>query len=350
MTAGPGTSSDAVARARGIIGRHGWNSTVYQILNPGILLWFSERHDALVGYVDHVGVRVVAGAPVAAETELAEVVDEFERATRAGGRRPCYFAAEPRLQAVCKARGGYSTVSLGAQPSWDPRDWSMRLASHASLRHQLYRARNKGVRVAEWSSPDARQRSALRACLDEWLDTRGLPAMHFMVEPETLDELEGRRVFVAERGTDVVGFLVASPIPTRHGWLVEQVVRGKKAPNGTSENLIDAANAAIAATGATYITLGLAPLAQRPGVPPNVNPWWLRLILAWARAHGDRFYNFRGLETFKDKFRPDTWEPVYAIAAETRFLPSTLYAIAAAFTRGNPTATMAGGVASDAQQ
>lgn len=343
----PARTAVEVERARAIIQRHGWNSTVYQVLNPGIRLWFSEHHDALVGFVDQAGVRVVAGAPVAAADALPAVVDAFERATREARLRTCYFAAEPRLQAVCRARGGYSTVSLGAQPSWDPRDWGERLASHASLRHQLYRARNKGLSVRELHAIDGTMRAALRRCLTEWLGTRGLPPLHFMVEPETLGQLEGRRVFVAEQEDTVVGFLVASPIPTRHGWLVEQVVRGKDAPNGTSENLIDAANRATEAAGSTYITLGLAPLARREGVPPNLNPWWLRLILTWARAHGDRFYNFRGLETFKDKFRPDNWEPVYAIAAEERFLPSTLYAIAAAFAQAGPfgpIATIARGI------
>ncbi len=336
--------------ARDVIRRHGWNSTVYQILNPGIRLRFYPDQDALVGFVDHAGVRVVVGAPVAKAEDLEAVVEVFEADTRRAGLRICYFAAEPRLEAVCQARGGYSTVSLGAQPSWDPFDWQRRLAGHASLRHQLHRASNKGLRVREWQAPDPSQRRALRACLHEWLGTRGLPALHFMVEPETLERLVDRRVFVAELAGKVVGFLVASPIPTRQGWLVEQVVRGHSAPNGTSECLIDAANRAAAEIGGRYLTLGLAPLAQRSGVTQAINPTWLRWLLAWARAHGERFYDFRGLESFKDKFQPDRWEPVYAIASEPRFRPTTLYAIAAAFTHGRPIVTLARGVQMAAEQ
>ncbi len=54
----------SLQHARALILAHGWNTTAYQLLNPGITLWFSEAGDALVGYATHARVRVVAGAPV----------------------------------------------------------------------------------------------------------------------------------------------------------------------------------------------------------------------------------------------------------------------------------------------
>jgi len=133
-----------------------------------------------------------------------------------------------------------------------------------------------------------------------------------------------------------VGFLVATPVPARRGWLVEQWPRAPGAPNGTAELLVDAAMRALAAADARYVTLGLSPLsAHAPGAAVR-SPAWVRLVLRWARAHGRRFYNFRGLDAFKAKLAPDGWEPIYAIAADGRFTPRTLYAIAAAFSRGSP--------------
>jgi phosphatidylglycerol lysyltransferase len=176
----------------------------------------------------------------------------------------------------------------------------------------------------------------LRRCLSEWLATRGLPPMHFLVEPQTLERLYDRRVFVAERGGAVIGYLVSSPVPLRNGWLIEQVVRGADAVNGTNELLVDTAVRAAAASGSSYITLGLSPLSKRGATPSDSNPLWLRVLLAWVRAHGRRFYNFEGLDAFKAKFQPERWEPVYAIANEPRFSPVMLYAIAAAFTHGRP--------------
>jgi phosphatidylglycerol lysyltransferase len=231
----------------------------------------------------------------------------------------------------------WSRVLLGAQPVWDPREWPEAVAKRASLRAQFNRARNKGVRISEWPSRDAENHPALRRCLTEWLATRHLPPLHFLVEPETLSRLEDRRVFVAERGErEVVAFTVLSPVPSRNGWLVEQIVRGLSAPNGTAELLIDSAMRAIAASGATYATLGLSPLSQRAGFDPPHQPMWLRFVLRWVRLHGARFYNFGGLDAFKAKFNPQDWEPIYAIGEGESFSPRDLYAIAGAFSGGAP--------------
>jgi len=59
-------------------------------------------------------------------------------------------------------------------------------------------------------------------------------------------------------------------------------------------------------------------------------------VLAWLRKHGQRFYNFDGLDAFKAKLRPDRWEPVFAVSNESRVSFRTLYAIASAFSGNAP--------------
>jgi phosphatidylglycerol lysyltransferase len=333
-----------IPRARALVLKYGWNATAYQIVNPGIEHWFSGRGDAVVGFVRRRRVRVVAGASVCSKARLGEVVAEWETDATRAGERVCYFGAAGRINELLEGTPGYATVVLGAQPVWKPAQWTGIIARRASLRAQLHRARNKGVTVAEWPPERATAHPALQRCLQEWLETRGLPPLHFLVEPQTLAYLEDRRIFVAERGGRVVGFVVASPVPVRRGWLTEQFVRGSGAPNGTVELLLDAAARAMAAGGAEYLTMGLVPLSQRTWLPGDYNPLWLRLVLTWVRAHGRRFYNFDGLEAFKAKFQPREWEPIFAISNEPRFSPHTLYAIAAAFTDGSPLWAVARGL------
>jgi phosphatidylglycerol lysyltransferase len=167
--------------------------------------------------------------------------------------------------------------------------------------------------------------------------------MHFLIEPDTLSRLEDRRVFVALRDGDVVAYLVASPVPARDGWLVEQIIRGDGAANGTAELLIDRTMRSVAAEGSHYATLGLAPLSHRAEASFS-NPPWLRFLIGWARAHGRRFYNFDGLDAFKAKFNPVRWDPVFAIAHGGRFSPRMLYAMLAAFAQGSPITAVATGI------
>lgn len=328
--------SPYIARTREIILNYGWNSTSYQIINPGIGRWFSRLNDSVVGFSSCNKRRIVAGAPVCLKERLPEVAAEFEKDSAQNGERVCYFCAEARLESVYADSSDHAKVLLGAQPVWKPSNWAEIISKHKSLRAQLNRARNKGVIVTEWSREKAHDNTALKQCLHEWLLAKGLPPLHFLVEPNTLSRLFDRRVFVAERRGEVVGFVVLSPVPERNGWLFEQFPHRPGSPNGTVELMIDAAMRALAEEGFDYATLGLSPLSTRAQIEPFQNPLWLRILLAWMRKHGQRFYNFEGLDAFKAKLQPERWEPVFAISNEPRMSPRTLYAIASAFSGNAP--------------
>jgi phosphatidylglycerol lysyltransferase len=340
----PPASSAVLQHARALVMSYGWNTTAYQLLNPGMSLWFAPAGDAVVGYVAAQGYRIVAGAPVCAPQRLAAVAATFEEETRRAGQRVCYFAAQDRMVMALDTRRPLAALLLGAQPAWRPQHWAARIARKASLRAQLARARNKQVSVAWWAPEQATNHPALLRCLNHWLHTRRMPPLHFLTEADTLGVLDDRQVWVAQRDKQVVGFLVASPIPRRDGWLIEQVIRGAGAPNGTTELLLDTAMRDLAAAGAAFATLGLAPLSERAGMAQSPQPLWLRLVLAWVRAHGQRFYNFAGLDAFKAKFLPEWWEPVYAISREPQVSFRTLYAIAGAFSSTLPLAYVGRGL------
>ena len=333
-----------VVRARQLVLEHGWNSTCFQILNPGIEHWFSKVGDAVVGYVTANGYRVVVGAPVCGRSCLRDVVAEFEAEARSHGQRVCYFGAEARLESVLSGSSGHSFVLLGAQPVWNPANWPAVIRKNRSLRAQLHRARNKGVTIAEWTTDKATNNPELRGCLDAWLESKGLPPLHFMVEPDTLGNLNHRRIIVAELYGRVIGFINLSPVPKRNGWLFEQFPHAPGAPNGTVELMIDFAMRVMAESGSEYATLGLAPMSTRAKIEPFDNPLWLRIFLGWMRKHVKRFYNFDGLDSFKAKLRPEGWEPVFAVTNEREISFGTLYAIGSAFSGGRTSSMVAGGL------
>lgn len=208
----------------------------------------------------------------------------------------------------------------------------------------MNRAKNKGVIVTEWTTEKATNNPDLQNCLNEWLQRKGLPPLGFLVEPNTLNRLFDRRVFVAESNRNVVGFIVLSPVATRNGWLFEQFVYRPGAPNGTVELMIDTVMLKLAEENYEYATLGNSPLSVRTEIEQFDNPVWLRILLAWMRKHGQRFYNFDGLDTFKAKLHPEKWEPIFAISNEPNFSFRTIYAIAAAFSGNRPIKLFCGGL------
>jgi phosphatidylglycerol lysyltransferase len=325
--------------ARELVMTHGWNATAYQILNPGIEHWFTSDGTAVVGYVRRGDYVLVAGGPVCALESIRRVITEFERF--AG--RVCYVCAGLRLAEVLATT--HSTVTIGAQPIWDPMRWSAMVQATRSLRAQLNRAKNKGVVMERVEARHASADPEFAKILKAWLITRGLPPMHFLVEPDALlGEMADRVVFRACGPRGTVGFLVASPVVTRHGYLIEQVARLPDAPNGASELMIDGAMRHFAEQGRRYVTLGLVALSRNATGEVKENPLWLRTLMFLARTHANRFYNFEGLERFRTKMKPDSWETIYAISNERKFSFSALYAIGEAFAGISPLRALGIGV------
>lgn len=323
---------------------HGWNSTCYQVLNVGIEHWWSPDRSGLVGYVRSGGMAIVAGAPVCSPERLASTLQAWEAYAFKQGLRVAYFGAESRLQDLLSESPHHVAVVLGSQPEWRPSRFADTVEVHPTLRAQQHRAANKAVTVAEWSREKAEDNPKVSRVLHDWLDARELPALHFLVEPETLGNLRDRRLFVAERGGAPVGFVTLCPVPARNGWLTEQFVRAPHAPNGTVELMLHRAARTVGDEGADYFTMGIVPLVTPERFAFPAEPGWLRFLRRWAKAHYTRFYNFRGLSEFKSKFEPERWQPVVVIVKDRRFGLRHLHSIGGAFTSGLPEAALAAGL------
>jgi phosphatidylglycerol lysyltransferase len=317
----------------------GSNATAYQILNPGIRHWFSPSGKAVVGYVSRGSWLIAAGEPVCPPGILPSAVGGFEAFARGLQSRVCYVCAGEPIRRLLAGSCEHSGVTIGAQPVWNPLDWPHIVRQLRSVRAQLNRSRNKGVQIESMEPARAVDHPGIQRTLLDWLQSRRLPPMHFLVEPRVLSGVvDDRILLVARRDEQVVAFLVASPVPARNGFLIEELARSPRAPNGTTELLVDAAMNRFAESGCTWATMGLVALAR--GTIDN-NPFWLRGLMTVARAHANRFYNFRGLERFRTKLHPAGWEKLYAISNEKRFSGRALYAIGGAFSGISPVQAIA---------
>ncbi|MFE8602923.1 phosphatidylglycerol lysyltransferase domain-containing protein [Archangium violaceum] len=314
------------ARVLGLLKRHGWNATSFQVLEPGYSYWF-DGEDACVAYVDTGQAWVVAGAPIAPHERLGEVARRFEAHAAASGRRLCFFATEQRMLDAAPLNG----MTIGEQPVWDPRLWELSVRESRSLREQLRRARAKGVRVREVSPSELRDaahpvRAGVDGLMERWLSARRMAPMGFLVQLSPFAWAEERRSFVAERDGEVVAFLSAVPVYARNGWLVQHLLRDARAPNGTAELLVDAVMRAAASEGRGYLTMGLAPLAG------EVDGW-----LRAARVVGTPLYDFEGLRAFKARLRPHAWHRIHLAWPARHGSPLPLYDALRAFARGSLT-------------
>ena len=105
---------------------------------------------------------------------------------------------------------------------------------------------------------------------------------------------ERKKLFAArDAGGQLVGLLAASPIPTRDGWYLEDVLREPKAPQGTADLLVIEALHRLAQSGASLATLGTTPLAAEGEDDTSTHDHHVieRALRSAAQPLG-AFYNF----------------------------------------------------------
>lgn len=287
-------------RVLALLKRHSRHTTSFQILEPGYQYWF-DGDDTVIAYADTGRAWVAAGVPVASRRKLAAVTRRFIAAAEARGRKVRFFGVD---RAFADTTGLHRT-HIGEEPFWDPTAWDQVLRNSKSLREQLRRARAKGVELRrvtaeEIEDEDGPTRRGIEALIARWLASHALSEMKFMVLVHPFSHPQERRYVVAERDGQTIGFAAAVPIYGLEGWFVEDIIRDPNAPNGTAESLVDAMMRTLAAEGSRTATLGLAPLAGE-----------VNTVLRLTRDYTAALYNFGGVRAFKEKLRPDRWEPVY---------------------------------------
>jgi phosphatidylglycerol lysyltransferase len=251
-----------------------------------------------VAYADTGRAWIAAGSPLAEPARVPEVARAFVDDAKRNGRRACFFASE------ADALPGFARLLLGEQPEWTPETWKAGLATHRRLREQIRRAAAKGVAIRRVHGSELVPGTGLRAQVEllarGWLASRRMAPMGFLVALEPFHLPEQHRYFVAERGGRLVEFLSAVPVYAHGGWLVEDVIRSRRAPNGTTEALLDALMRDVDEGSA--VTLGLTPLS-------GPIAFWLRA----ARFVSRPMFDFAGLRAFRQRLRPRGWRSVWLV-------------------------------------
>ena len=305
--------SDAAESLQRLVAAHGRAATAMQALYPGMLC-FRDGDDAAVAYADTGAAWVAAGPPLAAPPRRLAVARAFAAAATAQHRAVVWFGVDRRLLQRLSLRA----LPIGRQAWWHAGRWPAVLRSSRSLREQLRRARVKGVAVQTLGPARPSHAEAVAQLVARWQAVHHLQPMHFLVQVAPFAGGELRQRFAAVQHGRLVGLLALAKVQ-RRGWSATEFLRDPKAPNGTVELLFDAALRWAGSRGEGRVTLGLLPLA-------GPLPW----PLALARRLGRGLFDFRGLEAFKQKLRPQRWQTLWlGYPADQSALPAMRQALVA---------------------
>ena len=311
---------------------HGYNAHALVGITPGIRLWTCP--EGAVAYSEFGKVWLVPGDPLASVEQLATVSNSFLKKARAESRVVGFMPATQQFARHCSGLG-LRAVKIGSAPYFDLATWAPRGDRAKKARAGVNQARRAGVHVTEIVDVDERLVRETACLCKSWLTTRrSAIRFEWLFTVDLFQHKEKKKYFTARDSAGrLVGFLAASPIPARDGWYLEDVLRSKGAPNGSTDLLVVEVLDSLKRDGARLATLGTTLLATDGAADPDVHISRVISKLAWSIAGCfSIFYNFDGVRRFKSKFAPSWWESEYVlmsdnVTAPPRILGALVHAI-----------------------
>jgi phosphatidylglycerol lysyltransferase len=306
---------------------HGYNAHALVGISRGIRLWTSLQTEGVVPYNEFGKVWLVPGDPLASAEDLAQVSGSFLRKAKAEGRVVGFMPATEQF-ARHSGELGLRAVKIGSAPYFDLTTWAPRGDRAKKARAGVNQARRAGVYVTQVVEVDQKLVRETACLCKSWLTTRrSAIRFEWLFTVDLFQHKEQKQYFTArDVNGKLVGFLAASPIPARNGWYLEDVLRSKNAPNGTTDLLVVEVLDSLKRSGARLATLGTTLMATEGGANPRVHISPVLSTVAWSVARCfSIFYNFNGVRRFKAKFAPSWWESEYVLMSPNITAPPRVF-------------------------
>lgn len=248
--------------------------------------------------------------PFGDSREWPDLVWRFvELAVEHGGRAAFYQVRPVSLPLYLDC--GLEAFKLGEHAHVTLPDFNLKGAKRANLRSGVNRGEREGLSF-EVVPPDGVPAllPELQAVSDAWLGEQRTREKGFSVgrfDPRYLQRLP---VAVVRREGRVIAFANLLVTDAKEEASVDLMRHRPDVPPGTMDFLFAKVMLHLQAEGYQRFGLGMSPMAGM--AERRRAPRWQRLG-RMLFEHGERFYNFRGLHSFKDKFEP-VWEPRYLAA------------------------------------
>ena len=307
---------------------YGYNAHALIGIARRIRLWISPETDGAVAYNEFGRVWLVPGDPLASAEDLSRVSAEFLQEAALEERVVGFMPATEQF-AKHSRELGLRAIKIGAAPYFDLTTWAPRGDRAKKARAGVNQARRAGVRVTEVVDIDDKLVREAACLCKSWLTTRrSAIRFEWLFTVDLFQHKEQKRYFTARDVTGrLVGFLAASSIPARNGWYLEDVLRSKHAPNGTTDLLVVEVLNSLKRSGASLATLGTTLMATEGGVNKDVHVSRVLSKVAWSVARCfSIFYNFNGVRRFKSKFAPSWWESEYVLMSPSITAPPRVFA------------------------
>lgn len=289
---------------------------------------------AYLAYADTGSSLIAKGDPVgnraAGEALIWALRDQADRM----GRRCAFYAVQTHyLPAYIDL--GLQVVKIGEIARVPLADFSLDGAKRKDWRHAKARAGRDGYAFAIIPAAQVADHiEALRAVSDTWLTLKSGTEKSFALgafDPAYLSNFDHAVLRHIETGR-IASFATLLQSGDGQELAIDLMRYDPKTTPAAMDGLFAEMLLWGRAQGFTWFSLGAAPLAGLENRP--LAPIWNR-VGGFIYTHGERFYNFEGLRTFKQKFDP-VWSPNYLASPGRLDAARTLYEVNTLISGGLP--------------
>lgn len=273
----------------------------------------------MFGYVQKGSVTVFALEPLIPSFDSNVIADEYHAAWREFDEEVktkivLYVSVYDDFLSILK-KAGYQALHIGKEPYVLLSNCIPTGKSGKGVRAARNQALRAGVAVEEWSAnkiqADKKVEVEMREILKRWKSRNVMELGGFLNTVNPFEKMKDRRYFLARKNNEQLeAFLVATPIPGKKSYFLEDMVVRPGAARGAGELLTLEAMIALAESKAEMASLGVVALTSINENSGYKLPRTINTIFIKIPKFLSRFYNASGLETFRKRFKPHIWENV----------------------------------------
>lgn len=277
--------------------------------------WFDFETQSGISFTEHGKIWLVAGETLASEDNIENATHKFIRIAKQNKKLVAFLPTTEKFASMF-ASDELKAVKIGASPYFDLRTWNPRGDKAKKMRAGTNQARRAGVTIEKAEPHGIKFYEEVTELCKDWSRSRCAGVQfQWLFDLAPFRDVKSKKFFAArDTAGKMVGLLVASPIPAREGWYLEDVLRLQDAPRGMADLLVYETLKMLADDGAKLATLGTVPLgAGGDDLFTARKSFFEEKLLGFSRRRLESFYSFDGLRRFKAKFVPCWWEGEYAL-------------------------------------
>jgi phosphatidylglycerol lysyltransferase len=281
-----------------------------------------------------IALRGVMGKPGARAEHQHQLLLNFMQQGKKSMRYSVFYQATAALVQQLQHLGFYyDAYKLGEEAILDLTHFSLAGAAFATVRQNIRKATTCGLHVEIRANADSALVEVCQNISTQWLLTRKTKEKSFSVAKFKPKALVGSTLALVYQDSRLIAFASVEAAADQSLLTVDLMRHTADAPRGTMDLLFARLIEWGITQGFQEFSLGMSPLKNIQADAIAHDGHWVQFAETIAK-HGERFYNFKGVRMFKEKWQPE-WRPRYLLVPSRRHALPALLACAVVIAGGH---------------